>query len=196
MPVAAACPVGATECTVDARGDLRALDAARDAASAARKSAWAAQLPQIGAFGVLSHHGHDAPWGSGSGDWTLGIALRWNVFPALGGIAAVRKASAEHDAAAARYEGARRTAEVEVLAAERMLQAARDGTAVAARAETEAREALAQAQVRYRTGAAPITELLDVQSATTTASLNLLTARRDLLLAQAALAFAYGVHDR
>jgi outer membrane protein TolC len=196
MPVAAACPVGATECTVDARGDLRALDAGRDAASAARKGAWAAQLPQIGAFGVLSHHGHDAPWGSGSGDWTLGIALRWNVFPALGGIAAVRKASAEHDAAAARYEGARRTAEVEVLAAERMLQAARDGTAVAARAETEAREALAQAQVRYRTGAAPITELLDVQSATTTASLNLLTARRDLLLAQAALAFAYGVHDR
>jgi outer membrane protein TolC len=196
MSVAAACPAGDAECAVEARGDLRALEAGRDAAGAARKSAWAAQLPQIGAFGVLSHHGHDAPWGSGSGDWTLGIALRWNIFPALGGIAAVRRASAEHDAAAARYEGARRTAEVEVLAAERMLQAAREGAAVAARAETEAREALAQAQVRYRTGAAPITELLDVQSATTTATLNLLTARRDLLLAQAALAFAYGVHDR
>jgi outer membrane protein TolC len=126
----------------------------------------------------------------------VGIALRWNVFPALGGIAAVRKASAEQEAAAARYESARRTAEVEALAAERMLQAARDGVAVAARAEAEAGEALAQARVRYRTGAAPITELLDVQSATTTATLNLLTARRDLLLAQAALAFAYGVHDQ
>jgi len=50
--------------------------------------------------------------------------------------------------------------------------------------------------VRYRTGAAPITELLDVQSAATTATLNLLMARRDLLLAQAALDFAYGVNDR
>jgi outer membrane protein TolC len=126
----------------------------------------------------------------------VGIALRWNVFPALGGIAAVQRASAEQEAAGARYDAARRTAEVEVLAAERMLQAARDGAAVAARAEAEAREALAQAQVRYRTGAAPITELLDVQSAATTATLNLLTARRDLLLAQAALDFAYGVNDR
>lgn len=196
--VAAATPCQADDvrCTVDARGDLRALDARRDAASAARKSAWAAQLPQIGAFGMLSHHGRDAPWSTGSGDWTLGIALKWNVFPALGGIAAVRKAGAEHEAAAARYDGARRAAEVEVLAARRMLQAARDGAAVAARAEGEAREALAQAQARYRTGAAPITELLDVQSAATTATLNLLTARRDVLLAQAALDFAYGVHDR
>lgn len=183
-------------CALDARGDLRALDAGRDAANAARKSAWAAQFPQVGAFGGLAYHGHDSPWGGGSGDWTVGIALRWNVFPALGGVAAVRKASAEHEAAGARYDAARRNAQVEVLAAERMLRAARDGAAVAARAEGESAEALAQAQVRYRTGTAPITELLDVQTAATTATLNLLTARRDLLLAQAALAFAYGVYDR
>ncbi|MDH4046379.1 MAG: TolC family protein, partial [Gemmatimonadota bacterium] len=68
--------------------------------------------------------------------------------------------------------------------------------AVAGRAEGEAREALSQAELRYRTGAAPITELLDVQAAATAASLNHLTARRDLLLAQAALDFAYGVHDQ
>ena len=195
-PAPAPCADADSTCAVDTRGDLRALEAGFEAANAARKSAWAAQFPQIGAFGGLAYHGQDAPWGTGSSDWTVGIALRWNVFPALGGIAAVQKASAEHEAAGARYDAARRTAEVEVLAAERMLQAARDGAAVAARAEVEAREALAQAQVRYRTGAAPITELLDVQSAATTATLNLLTARRDLLLAQAALDFAYGVNDR
>jgi outer membrane protein TolC len=38
--------------------------------------------------------------------------------------------------------------------------------------------------------------LLDVQAAATTATLNHLSARRDVLLAQAALDFAYGVHDR
>lgn len=183
-------------CRVDDRGDLRALEAGRDAANSARKSAWAAQLPQVGAFGALAYHGHDAPWAGGSGDWTIGIALRWNVFPALGGVAAVQKASAEHDAAAARYDAARRQADVEVLQATRMLAAARDGTAVAARAEREAQTALDQARVRYRAGTAPITELLDVQTAATAATLNLLSARRDLVLAQAALVFAYGVNDR
>jgi outer membrane protein TolC len=190
----ATCPDAA--CAIDARGDLRALEAGRDAAGAARKSAWAAQLPQLGAFGTIAYHGHDAPWNTGSGDWTLGIALRWNVFPALSGIAAVRKATAERDAAAARHDAALRRAEVEVLEATRMLDAARQGAEVAARAAREAGEALAQAQLRYRTGAAPITELLDVQSAAMNATLSHLNARRDLLLAQAALDFAYGVHDR
>jgi outer membrane protein TolC len=196
LPAARPAACSDAGCSLDARGDLRALAAGRDAAGAARKSAWAAQLPQLGAFGTVAYHGHDAPWSSGSGDWTVGIALRWNVFPALGGIAAVRKAAAEQDAAAARYDAALRRAEVEALEATRMLDAARRGAEVAGRAEEEAREALAQAQLRYRTGTAPITELLDVQTAATTATLNHLSARRDVLLTQAALDFAYGVHDR
>jgi outer membrane protein len=193
-PRASACPGDA--CRLEQRGDVRALSAGADAAALGSKSAWAAQFPQIGAFGTIAYHGHDAPWGSGSEDWTVGIALRWNVFPALGGVAAVRRASADRDAAQARYEAAQRQAEVQVLEAERMLAAARGGAEIAARAEAEAAVALAQAQVRYRTGAAPITELLDVQTAATDAALNLLTARHDLLLAQAALELAYGVHDR
>lgn len=190
----ATCPQA--ECALEIRGDLRALAAGRDAADASRKSAWAAQFPQLGAFGTVAYHGHDTPWGGGSGDWTVGIALRWNVFPALGGVAAVQRASAEQEAAAARHDAAQRRAEVEVLEATRMLEAARAGAVVAERAEREAREAMSQAQLRYRTGAAPMTELLDVQAAATTATLNHLTARRDLLLAQAALDFAYGVHDQ
>ncbi|MEX2047944.1 MAG: TolC family protein, partial [Gemmatimonadota bacterium] len=85
----APCPAAA-DCSTDARGDLRALRAGEEAAAAARRSAWAAQLPQVAAFGGLSYYGHDTPWGSGSGDWTVGVAVRWNVFPALGGVGAVR----------------------------------------------------------------------------------------------------------
>jgi outer membrane protein len=189
-------PCDADACRVELRGDVRALAAGADAAALGAKSAWAAQLPQVGAFGTLAYHGHQTPWSSGSGDWTVGIALRWNLFPGLGGVAAVRRAGADRDAARARYDAARRQAEVQVLEAERMLAAASAGAAVAARAETEARVALEQARVRYRTGAAPITELLDVQAAATDAALNLLTARHDVLLAQAALELAYGVHDQ
>ena len=56
--------------------------------------------------------------------------------------------------------------------------------------------ALEQARLRYRTGTAPITELLDVQAATTNATLSELAARRDLMVAHAALDLAYGVFDR
>ncbi|MFC1662496.1 TolC family protein, partial [Gemmatimonadota bacterium] len=59
-----------------------------------------------------------------------------------------------------------------------------------------ARIALEQARLRYRTGTAPITELLDVQVTATNATLAELSARRDLFVAHAALDLAYGVHDR
>jgi outer membrane protein TolC len=122
--------------------------------------------------------------------------MRWAVFPALSGVAAVRRASADADGARARLEAAERQAQVEAAAARRLLEAARAGAAVAADAAEEAATALEQARLRYRTGAAPITELLDVQAAATHAALTHLSARHDLLLAQALLDFAYGAYDR
>ncbi len=85
---------------------------------------------------------------------------------------------------------------MEVLQARRMLEAAEQGAVVAGRAAMEARTALDQARARYATGTAPITELLDVQAASTNATLSELAARRDLVLAHAALDLAYGVFDR
>jgi len=185
-----------TPCAVADRGDLRALRSGAGAAGLAVKGAWAAQLPQLAAFGAVSYHGPDAPWGAGSGDWTVGIGMRWAVFPALSGVAAVRRANADADAARARLEAAERQAQAEAGAARRMVEAARAGAAVAADAAAEAAAAVEQARLRYRTGAAPITELLDVQAAATHATLNHLSARHDLLLAQALLDFAYGAYDR
>jgi len=96
----------------------------------------------------------------------------------------------------AERNAAYRQAEVEVLQARRMLEAARDASDVASRAAEEARVALEQARARYTSGTAPITELLDVQAASTNATLSELSARRDLVLAHAALDLAYGVFDR
>ena len=77
-----------------------------------------------------------------------------------------------------------------------MLDAAQEGASVASRAAAEAQVALEQARARYSNGTAPITELLDVQAASTNATLSELAARRDLFLAHAALDLAYGVFDR
>lgn len=183
-------------CSFQDRSDLRAFELGIEATEDGVKKAWASQLPSLAAFGAVGHYAQDAPFDGGSGDWTIGIGLSWNPFKGLSGVGEVRAAKAEHDAAQARWEAAYRQAEVEVLQASRMLEAARERADVAARAAQESRTALEQARLRYRTGAAPITELLDVQAAATQATLSELAARRDLFVAHAALDLAYGVYDR
>ena len=189
-------PESADACRWDARGDVQAHSAGVEAAGKGVKKAWASQLPALAAFGALGHYAPDAPFKNGSGDWTVGIGLSWTPFQGLAGVGAVRAARAEEASAAAQRDAALRQAEVEVLQARRMLEAARQGAEVAAAAAREAQVALEQARARYRTGAAPITGLLDLQAAATQATLSELAARRDLLLAHAALDLAYGVFDR
>jgi outer membrane protein TolC len=183
-------------CTWDRRGDLQAYSAGAEAASKGVKKAWASQLPALAAFGAVGHYGQEAPFGNGSGDWTVGIGLSWMPFNGLAGLGAVRAAKAEAKAVEAERDAAFLQAEVEVLQARRMLEAAEQGAAVAARAKAEAQVALEQARARYRSGTSPITELLDVQAASTNVALSELAARRDLILAHAALDLAYGVFDR
>ena len=187
---------GTGSCSWKSRGDLQAYAAGLEAASYGVKKARASQLPSLGAFGAVGHYAKDVPFGSGSGDWTIGIGLSWTPFKGLSGIGSVRAARAERAAVQAQQEAANRQAEVEVLQALRMLDAASQGADVAAAAAQEAQVALEQARLRYRTGTAPITELLDVQAATTNAIMSELAARRDLVLAHAALDLAYGVFDR
>jgi outer membrane protein TolC len=184
------------DCDIANRGDLNALRLGSEAAAAAVKSAWSKNLPSLGLFGSLSYYGQSSPWGTGSGDWTIGFGVTWTPFAGLSGVGAVRRAKAEEQATLARLEAAEREARLEVLSAQRMLDAATERVSVAEAADTEAQEALDQARLRYRTGASSITELLDVQAATTATTLNLLASRHDLFVAHAALDFALGVYDR
>jgi outer membrane protein TolC len=189
------CQAGSA-CSLEERGDLRAYRFGEDAAGLQVKQAWWSQLPRLAAFGSITHYGRNAPFGDGSGDWTVGIGLSWPILKGLAGPGQVRAAKAEYRAAAARREAAERQAHLETQHATRMLEAATARVEVAAAAEREAAKALDQARLRYRTGASPITELLDVQAAQTAATLSHLAARRDLFVAAAAVDLAYGVYDQ
>jgi outer membrane protein TolC len=182
-------------CDLSARADLRARRLGVDAASLGVRSGWAKNLPSVAAFGTLARHGGSSPWDTGSGDWTVGIGLSWSPFEALSGVGAVRKARAQHDEARALLDDAERRATLETVQARRTLQAAAERVRVTAAAWDEAQDALEQARTRYRTGVAPITELLDVQAATTAAHLSMVSAQRDHAVARAALDFAYGAFD-
>jgi len=196
VALTSACAAGDTECDWENRGDLQAFNAGAQAAAHGVKMAWASQLPALAAFGSLGHYAQDAPFKDGSGDWTVGIGLSWNPFKGLSGVGRVRAARAEERAVRAQRDAAYGQAELEVVQARRMLEAAQARARVASAAAEEARTALEQARARYQTGTSPISELLDVQAAATNATLNELAARRDLLVATAALDLAYGVYDR
>lgn len=189
---------GRTAGRAETRGDLAALDEGVRAARQDIRRAWTANLPSLAVFGNLAHHSAAGPGngGGGSGDWTIGVGLQWKLFPGLAGAAAVSRARAARDAAQARREAAQRQARLEVTQSERLHAAALRRLDVASAARTEATEALRQATLRYRTGTAPVTELLDVQAALTTADLDLLAASHDVLVTAALLDFANGVFDR
>jgi outer membrane protein TolC len=190
------CSSGEIECDWENRGDLQAYTAGADAAANAVKMAWASQLPVLAAFGSFGHYAQDAPFQDGSGDWTVGIGLSWSPFKGLSGVGKVRAARAEERVVRAQRDAAYGQAQLEIAQALRMVEAAEERARVAGGAAQEAAVALEQARLRYRTGTSPITELLDVQAATTNATLSEIAARRDLLLAHAALDLAYGVFDR
>ena len=194
--LASVCADDVESCDVSARADVQASRLGIEAASLGVKSAWSGNLPSIAAFGSLARYGQSSPWSDGSGDWTIGIGLSWNPFRALSGVGAVRRARAERDEAVARMDEAERAAGLEVLSAQRMLTAAEQGVGVASDAWQEAQAALEQARLRYRTGFSPISELLDVQAATTAARLSHMSAQRDHSVARAALDFAFGAFDR
>jgi cobalt-zinc-cadmium efflux system outer membrane protein len=122
--------------------------------------------------------------------------LQWRLFPGLAGAGAIARARAERDAAQARRAAATRQAQLEIAQSVRLHAAAVRRVTVARDARAEAVVALDQAQLRYRTGAATISELLDVQAALTDADLDLLAARHDVLVAAALLDFANGVFDQ
>ena len=180
---------------IAARADIQALALGERAAAFGVRRAWAQNLPSLAAFGSLAGHSRSAPFGSGSGDWTVGIGLVWRPFAGLSGVGAVARARAERDAAVARREAAERDAALEIGRTARLHAAALRALAVAQDALREATEALAQAELRYRTGAAPITEVLDVQAALTNARLDLLAARHDVLVMRGAYDFANGALD-
>ncbi len=185
------CEVGSCELR---RADIEAAQAAVDASGFAVKQAWSTNLPAVVAFANVATYGQNGF--SGSGDWTVGIAVKWNPFRGTAGTSAIGQARAVRDVHRERLRALTAQSQMAITAAERLLEANRQRHRVARAALVEANEALAQATLRYSTGVSAITELLDVQTARNAAELNLLTAVHDVLVARANIDFAYGVFDQ
>lgn len=158
-------PVSIGEASFDPerRADLRMLASLREAARSSERRSRLTYLPAIDGFAQYASHAGTV-FDSDGADWTLGLALRWNVFSGLGRLAEGQRAAAASRIAATRYEEVLRAARSEfdrareaVTATERQVRAMR----AAAAAAEEARSLMRR---RFEEGLATASDLLQAEA--------------------------------
>jgi len=142
------------------RPDVRAAEAALEAARWSRSSLWAAYLPTLGGFARAQWQ---APPGL-SGErrtWAAGLALTWDLFDGTLREASLREAGAKVGEAEARAHSAGLRAREEMGRARLDLDAARANRKKAREQVELARENQKLVDVSYREGAATYLEVSD-----------------------------------
>lgn len=148
---------------VEARADLRALEARLAAARAEEGRALRSRLPALEGFARLSTHAPE-PAGTREESWTVGLRLRVPVFTGLAVSADRDAARALRGVAASRLEQARREARAELRNAADAVESARqilEANRAAADAAREGRRLLTR---RFEEGMATTAELLQAEA--------------------------------
>ncbi len=172
-----------------ARADMRALEAAANAAGAAKRQAVLAWVPALDAFAQYTTHSAD-PLSFDAEDWTVGVALRWTLFSGLSRTADIQRADLEQRVARLEYAQALRDAASQLGQAERAVASARlrvDATGAAALAAESGRALMRR---RFSEGLATAADLLQAEARATAMREGAITALADYHMAVARLEFA------
>lgn len=132
----------------------------------------------------------------GQDSWSVGVVLNWNLFRGGADHARMVEAQATHQRAIALRERMASSIALEVRDAFLALQTTRERVAVARDAVAHAEESLRIVQDRYDAGLTTIVELLDSETALTTARTNLIRTLYDATVGQARLDLSLGTLDR
>lgn len=182
--------IGSTE-----RAELRALDERVLQAEAGVEIARSAKRPTVAAFASGRHdEGFTEPDGGNS--WIAGVMVRLRLFD--GGEADSRIAQAEADRAAVdeQYRKQRQQIELQVKSARLNLDTARKRIALADKAIVSARKSLELTRTRFEEGIALSTQLIDAETALTSARVRRSGARAEEHIALAAYRHALGLPIR
>jgi len=153
------------------------------------REARARYLPRVDAFSTYGVSGPD--WESGSSDYTLGLALSWDLYEGRRA-PTIDQALAHVTAAEAQVQEAEDQVQLQVVEAYENLKAARERLNLAQQAVAQAREALRIVKDRYAEGLTTITEVLRAESAYRKAQWMDLGARYDHVVRYAELLFRTG----
>lgn len=177
------------------RADLRAREAAVEAAEARRQGASLAYLPDLAAFAGYSTHGRN-PFADDGTDWSVGVALSWTLFAGL-------RRPAEAEASSAALEGARLEYRQAVREARGELRQARRAV-VTAREELEASRSAREAALagrdlvrrRFEEGLATPSDLLQAEARAARMRGRAVEVLAEFNIALARLAFVRANSDR
>jgi outer membrane protein TolC len=170
---------------------VRQAELALEAAQAERQSARGSLLPSLDADGGYEW---DRPsiGAASKASWVAGLTLRVNLFAGGGDVKRIEAAGAAERLAEAERDRARGQVQLGARAAWLERRSALERVSVFAAAVAQADESHRLLQARYDAGLASVTDLLRSQDAALDARTRLLAARRELLLAEVALARVRG----
>ena len=182
----------AEKSAVESRGDLKAMALQSQQALRGVTMAKADYWPQVG---VLASYEQDtmawspSAWGD---NWMLGVQVKIPIFDGGARAGRVETARAQETQAQQALLDLQQKARIDAKSAWLRAKSAAERVAVTADSEAQAREAQRIVALRYNEGMATITELLDAETALTSAALTRAQAIHDEIVERARLAWAMG----
>lgn len=173
------------------RPDLEAARRQLASAEAGVALAQAGRRPTVGVQAAWETNARDF-FGNDGDNATVGVGLRLPLFDGFATRARVRRAGEQAREAEAGVELLSESVSLEVRQAHSELRAAGQRLEQSIGSVELARRSLAIVEDRYKEGLTTLPELLDAETALTTARLREVAARRDVLLARASLDLATG----
>ncbi len=145
------------------RSDMQALRFRVDAAQSALHARKVGFLPKLNAFGSYERNDKRRFLGQYGSNWTVGAVLEWNLFSGYRRAGAVERARADLSRVQTAYQDRSLKNEIELRAARRGIEQAREQLSFAKAAVEQARENLRIRTDRYAQGLEKTTDVLDAE---------------------------------
>ncbi len=175
---------------------MKVMDANVRLAEAGVSQAWTRFRPRVNLAFQYGWEKNNTLALDGIRPWALAFSVSWPIFNSFGDYANLQRAEAEAGKAREQGESFRRGLLVQATNAELAVRSARKRIEIAAAGVREAEDVLNSVVRRYELGAASNVDLIDVQTAFTSAKTNYIAAVYDRSITEVQLARATGVIGR
>jgi outer membrane protein TolC len=171
---------------------MRMMEANLRLADAGIEQAWVNFKPRINVAFQYGWEKNNTLKLDGITPWALALQVRFPIFNSFGDYTNLQKAHAEYSRTESRVESFRRGLVLQATMAGFNVRAAQKRIDITRKAEQEARDVLDSVTLRYENGGASNVDLIDVQTAYTSARVNAITALYDYHIARVQQARAMG----
>jgi outer membrane protein TolC len=170
----------------------QAMDANLRLAEAGIDKSWTAFKPRINAAFQYGWERNSTVALDGYRPWALSLSIAFPIFNGFGDYSNLQRAHEEYQKAESQVESFRRGLLMQAINAQLTVRAARHRIEVARKGQQQALDVLNSVTRRYETGGASNVDLIDVQTAYTSAKASFITATYDYCIARVQLARATG----